>query len=258
MRYSFYVVFLLLSTAVHAAEFPTEQDKAAPCRPTVSCTADMASPGITELEAGYLYRSEGSAGNQSSIPFLVKFTNASWSQIQVGSNGYTSSHGSSTAQYFDDAQVGWKVHFLDQAESRPSISFSLAGNFPTAQNQSGYIRAYEALSTLYVSKDFGVIHADFNVGWNLLHLGSGELNQGFAALALSYSLSARWGVALESYYFSPADPVSSRDAGLRSAFSYAFHPWLIGDFGGDVGYIPSVRSYSLFAGLTIVPAVLWR
>jgi hypothetical protein len=34
-------------------------------------------------------------------------------------------------------------------------------------------------------------------------------------------------------------------------------PWLVFDFGGDVGWFPSTRAHSLFLGMTIIPVVLW-
>jgi hypothetical protein len=30
------------------------------------------------------------------------------------------------------------------------------------------------------------------------------------------------------------------------------------DVGGDAGWFPSTRAYSVFFGMTIVPVVLWR
>ena len=241
-----------------ALELPQESDKAVPCRPTISCTADLANPGTTELESGFLFNSQGGAGYQSSFPFLTKFTFAPWSQLQIGSNGYTVLHGETPGQYFDDVTVGEKVHVLDQTATLPSISFSTTANLPTAQNQNGYVRAYDALFAFYMSRDFGAIHADLNAGFNLLRIGNSPLTQKFISLALSYGLSARWSIEGESYYFTNASPVSSRDAGFRSALTYSLHPCLIFDLGGDTGFISTTRVYSVFMGFTLVPATMWR
>src|ERR1700722_2442530 len=102
------LAFMLHSSLSAALELPGDSDKAVPCRPTVSCTADLAAPGTTEFEGGSLFTSQGSAGNQTAFPILTKFTMAPWSQLQVGSNGYTVVHADPSAQYFDDVTVGNK------------------------------------------------------------------------------------------------------------------------------------------------------
>ena len=67
-----------------------------------------------------------------------------------------------------------------------------------------------------------------------------------------------FGVMVESYYFSNALPFSARDGGLLFAISASPRPWLVFDFGGDVGYFPKDRAYSTFVGMTIVPVKLWQ
>jgi hypothetical protein len=57
---------------------------------------------------------------------------------------------------------------------------------------------------------------------------------------------------------SDASPVSSRDGGFLFAFTHSPRPWLIFDIGGDIGWFPSTRSYSLFIGMSFIPLVLWR
>jgi hypothetical protein len=42
------------------------------------------------------------------------------------------------------------------------------------------------------------------------------------------------------------------------AIDHSPRPWLVFDCGGDVGFFPSTRAYSLFIGMTIVPVLLWR
>ena len=34
--------------------------------------------------------------------------------------------------------------------------------------------------------------------------------------------------------------------------------WLTFDVGGDVGFFPSTRAYSVFVGMSIIPAILWK
>jgi hypothetical protein len=62
---------------------------------------------------------------------------------------------------------------------------------------------------------------------------------------------------VENYYFTDAAPFAGPDGGCLFAISVSPRPWLVFDFGGDVGYFPSSRSFSSFVGMTIVPVRLW-
>ena len=120
------------------------------------------------------------------------------------------------------------------------------------------MRAYDALFTAHASKDLGRVHADLNVGANLWRLEDHPLPQGFVALALSADLVAPFGAMAEGYLFSGAAPVAARDGGFLFAFTHAPRRWLMFDLGGDVGFFPATRRYSVFVGMSVVPAVLWR
>jgi hypothetical protein len=234
-----------------------------PCRPTIACTADLVRPGALEIESGYLFRRLGGASGerQWTYPFLVKLTLDVPVQIQVGSNGYTAVRGPSPASFFDDALLGVKVHLHDQTPTTPSVSLSATASIPTFRHQEGFVPTYDALFTAYVTKDVGPVHGDLNVGINVWQVdggGGAPLPQGFAALALSMNLAAPFGAMVEAYYFSGAAPIAERDGGLLVALSHSPKPWLMFDVGGDAGWFPSSRAYSVFFGMTIVPVVLWR
>jgi hypothetical protein len=249
---------LLLPAAARAAGWPDDQDRVLPCRPTIACTADLVPPGTFEVEAGYLYRRSGTGEAQRSFPFLLKLTLATWAQLQVGSNGYTTADGPTPARFFDDVTAGLKVHVADQSRFAPSMALSGTLGIPTAAGQQGYVRIYDALFTAYASKDVGPVHADLNVGFNVWRLEQSPLAQGFGALALSADLVAPFGVMAEGYLFSDAAPVAARDAGFLFAFTHSPRRWLMFDAGGDVGLYRVTRAFSVFAGVTVIPAVLWR
>jgi hypothetical protein len=154
--------------------------------------------------------------------------------------------------------VGVKVHLQDQTRAIPSVSVSATASVPIPAPQQGYVRTFDAFLTGYVTKDVGPVHADANVGVNLWRLDGAPLAQGFGALALSVNLPRPFGAMAEAYFFSNAAPIASRDGGLLFALSHSPRPWLVFDFGGDVGWFPSARAYSVFFGMTIVPVVLWR
>ena len=247
------------SVRATAAEWPAE-DKTLPCRPTIACTADIIPPGTFEMEAGALVRQLGPNTRQWSFPFLAKLTLSPWVQVQAGSNGYTASRGDAPSSFFDDAELVVKIHLVDQSELAPSLSFSAQANLPTGSGELGYLPTYDALFTAYITKDFGPLHADWNVGlneWRLFDRAS-ALPQEFTALALSVPLAGPFGAMVEGYYFTSAAPVAPRDGGVLFAISHAARQWLIFDAGGDAGFFPSSREYSVFVGVSIVPAVLWR
>jgi hypothetical protein len=245
------------SSPARAAALPDDQMHSLPCRPTIACTADIVSPGLLEVEAGYLYRRLRGDVNQHSVPFLVKLTLAEWVQLQVGGNGPTFADRPVPVRYVDDVTAGFKFHLTDQARWLPSVSVSAALSIPLATAQ-GYLRTYDALFTAYLTRDFGWLHADLNVGLNLWRLEGPLAPQPWTALALSVGLPASFGVMLESYVFADAVPVAPKDAGLLAAISYSPRPWLVFDVGVDLGFIHSTRALSAFAGMTVVPVELWH
>jgi hypothetical protein len=265
-----------------AVETPDDRDKALPCRPTIACTADFVPPGTIDVETGVLFRHLGGGAaapagatsgggvrgegldagatgvtRQWSFPFLVKLTLAPWVQLQAGSNGYTAARGDAPAGFFDDAVVGAKFHFHDQTAATPSLSFSADVSIPTFPGL-GYERTYDAFFAAYVTKDIGYVHADFNAVLNVWRFDARPLEQGLVALALTANVPPPFGVMGEAYCESDASPVASRDGGFLFAFTHSPRPWLIFDMGGDVGWFPSTRSYSVFIGMSFIPAVLWR
>jgi hypothetical protein len=247
---------LLAATRNAGAADPPGETHTLPCRPTIACTADFVPPGTFEIETGTLFRQLGS-GRQWTLPFLAKLTLVQWFQFQFGSNGYSVARGRVPEQFLDDVQVGGKIHLVDQQALWPSLSVSALASIPTVQGQ-GYLRTYDALLTAYVTKDFGPLHADFNVGENVWRIERAPRPQEFVALAVSMTLLPPLGVMAESYYFTDAAPISMRDGGFLFALSQSPRPWLMFDCGGDIGMFPSTRAYSLFVGMTIVPVLLWQ
>ena len=195
---------------------------------------------------------------QRSFPVLFKLTLARWLQVQVGSNGYTVDSGDAPARYFDNVVLGLKFHLADQSGARPSFAITAAASLPTPSGQEGYVRAYDAFFTGHASKDVGRVHGDLNVGTYLWRLEDHPLPQVFGALALSTNLVDPFGVMVEGYVFSSAAPIATRDGGVLVAFTHSPRPWLTFDLGGDVGTFPATREYSVFVGMSIVPARLWR
>ena len=251
-------IAVVLAASAHAVELPGDDDHAVPCRPTIACTADLAAPGTLEIELGYLLRRLAPATSQRTTPLLIKLTVTRWLQLQVATSGAVMTDDRAKSAYLDNINLGAKAHLRDQSLRAPSLSFSVAASVPSGAGPAGAAATWGALFTLYVSKDVGWLHADFNAGVILSRLEGAPLAQGFITLALSTSLPRGFGLMLEGYAFGDASPSAGADAGLLAAICFQPRPWIVIDAGGDLGILPASRAGSLFAGVTIIPAVLWR
>jgi hypothetical protein len=237
-------------------ELPLDADVAKPCRPTISCTADIVAPGSLEVEMGAQYSKLGGDDRVWTFPVLLKQSLATWLQLQVGSNGYTilrSSPGVPIGRHVDNLIAGPKLHLLDQGDVAPSLAITAQASLPV------FADGHDAIFlTAHASKDVGPLHADLNAGaYTWWGEGNAEA-QPFGALALSVSPVTPFGFALEGYAFADALPYASRDGGLRAVVTTTPKPWLVFDVGGDVGFFPSARAATAFLGMTIVPVVFWR
>ncbi len=239
-------------------DLPDSRDDVHPCRPTISCTADIVAPGRFELEAGGLASSAANGGaHVVSVPFLLKQSFTHLLQLQVGSNGYTLVDSTPRVHYLDNVFFGPKLHLHDQGDLWPSLAFSAQVGL-TAFAATGYARHDDAFFTGFASKDIGFLHADWNVGTLMWGLNATPDVQLFTALAISPILAPPFGLAVEGYYFSNAPPFAPRDGGGRAYVGLTPRSWLTFDVGGDVGFFPSTRSFSLFVGVTMIPVVFWR
>lgn len=231
-----------------------------PCRPTVSCTADIVPPGAIEIEAGYLARRAPPRGYIHAEPLLIKLSLTEWVQLQLGGNGkvFTTGDVSRSLRFLDDISFGPKFHLKDQTAVSPSLAVSASLNVPSWDRQPEFPFAYDAAFWAYASKDVGPFHVDLNGGVNVWQFDFSPSWQEFVTLATSVALPRGLGAMLEGYYFTHAGPIAPHDGGLLMAMSWSPKPWLMFDAGGDVGWFPSTRSYSLFAGLTVIPYDFWE
>jgi hypothetical protein len=151
-----------IAMAVLAASRPTaanesdDQMRVLPCRPTISCSAEIVPPGALEVELGYAARHVRPNGFFHLQPLLLKLTILRWLQVQLGTNGYvfTSGDVSRTLGYVDDVSIGLKLHFLDQTDVAPSLAASAAVNIPTPYRNDTFPFAYDASFWIYASKDY--------------------------------------------------------------------------------------------------------
>jgi hypothetical protein len=254
------VVFLLLPLANASAGLPDASYRVLPCRPTVSCTADLVPPGALEIEAGYLARSISSGGFVHAQPFLAKLSLLERLQLQVGSNGkvITTGHVASEARYLDDISIGLKPKLLDQTPTLPSIAVSAALSIPSWDRHPDFPFAYDASFWGYVSKDIDIFHFDLNGGLNVWEFDLSASYQPFVTLAMGAPLAGPFGAILEGYAFADGGTrIAPKDTGILTGLTFAPEPWLMFDLGADAGALRQQRKWSLFTGLTVIPYDFW-
>jgi hypothetical protein len=237
-----------------------------PCRPTISCSADIVPPGAAEVEAGYAARRVAEGGYVQTEPLLLKLTLLRWLQLQAGTNALVDSVGAVPRRldYVDDFSIGAKLHLIDQTPVSPSFSVSASVAVPSFDRDEAFPVAYDASFWAYASKDFGAagspgsLHVDLNGGFDAVQFDlPGRRYRPFGALALTESLPWRLSLMAEAYAFGDGGPVAPRDAGVLGALGYSPEPSVMFDAGGDVSAFPGTRTFTLFAGVTFVPARFW-
>jgi hypothetical protein len=255
------VLATIVATASRAAAADDDEGmRVLPCRPTISCSADIVPPGALEIELGYAARRVSPSGFFHSQPLLVKLTLFTWLQVQLGTNGYVFPTGEvlRSLQYIDDVSVGLKTHFVDQTDVAPSLAASAALSIPTPYRNDTFPFAYDASFWLYASKDYGRVHIDLNGGLNVWQFDIGDRSlQPFVSLAGTVALPLGFGAMAEGYWFDYGGPIALRDAGLLMAGSYGPSRRVLFDAGVDVSFVPATRAYTLFAGVTFIPTRLW-
>lgn len=240
---------LLHAGSAYAVTWPDKDFVALPCRPTVACTADIVPPGMFEIEMGYqLRKTQLDTGH--SLPFVLKFSMFQWLQLQIGGGGL-SFRGDDI--HFEDLYAGFKFRLIEQTDVLPSFGFSAMLGSPVRAESEDYQRNWNGLFAAYVTKEKGIVHGDFNFGFNLLQMQAEPKVQLWGALAVSVALPHQFAIMGELWGMNDALPVATRDAGFLFALAWAPAPWLVFDIGGDLGLIQEVRQFSGFAGLTIIP-----
>jgi hypothetical protein len=235
----------------HEADAEHQSKHALPCRPTITCTADIVPAGDLEIESGVVSRKQRT-GFTLGAPVLLKYSMSHELQLQLGGNTLTAVRTQKRSTYFDNAVGGLKVHIVDQTEKRPSLAVSAALSVPTFR-ADGYERAYNGVFTAYATKDFGPIHLDLNLGVNAAGIDKVATGQGYAALAAETEFTTEFGAIVEGYVFSDAMPYVPEDAGIVFAFTHSPRSWLVFDAGGDISLYMSTRVYSTFFGATFIP-----
>lgn len=217
--------------------------KAQPCRPTVACTAELVPAGNVELEVGALATSPGTA-----INLLAKVSLRDWLQVQVGTDNFLLAT-AGEARVVDGVLAALKARLVEQGEVAPTVSLSARVAAPTWAPLPAAQATVDLFFTAHLSKDLGALHVDLN---GMLNVPALREVQGQAALALSTALPDGFGVAVEGHS-TFGNARLANDGGLRGVLTWSPVDHLVLDVGGDVGFFPRTRAWSLFVGLVLVP-----
>lgn len=222
--------------------------KAQPCRPTVACTAELVPAGNLEIELGGL-----SGATSTGINLLTKVSLIDRLQLQLGTDNFLLVDGSKVTA-IDGAVAVLKGQLFTQGGLRPTVAISARLALPTRASPLPAVQTTVDLGgTLHVSKDLAWLHLDLNGTLTVFGL---QEPQGQGALAFSTSLPANFGVALE-VHSTFGNPRRQNDGGVRGVVTWSPVDALVLDAGGDVGFFPITRAWSVFFGLVFVPTAQW-
>jgi hypothetical protein len=233
---------------------PAEQDsvEAQPCRPTIACMAEIVPAGYFEVEAGY-GGTQGSSTFAHSGLLLLKYSLLDRVQLQLATNSLFLAGPGLVPRAFDGVMPGLKVVLNGQGRFMPSNALSAHVMIPTQAFEGAKQQTVDAQGWWYISKDVGLLHADVNLVLNVFDLTGAPIPQGLASLALSFALPKGFGLFTEVYSaFGNADR-APLDGGSLNGISFSPIDEVVFDVGGDIGFYPGTRAFTLFAGVTFVP-----
>jgi len=224
-----------------------------PNRPSFANPATTTMPGVAELEFG-LQRTlfpDSSRGEFQSV--LVKLGITEDFELRLGWNGFARSldpRGDAQSGP-TDPNLGFTWRFLRQDSVGADLALSYAHKFPRASVEKGIgSGAADDALVFLASKDFGKLHADFNVLQTWVgQLDGPRIKLPAVALALTHPLSGAWGIGAEVY------AIGASEAGPRTVatlwnLSYQVSPRLVLDAGFDRGLNKEAARWDYYLGLT--------
>ncbi|MFL6672651.1 MAG: transporter [Massilia sp.] len=243
-----FAVLLLaaLAPAAGAADFAD----VTPYRPSVSNPAQLPAPGQLELEAGGL-----AAGNERSLPYLLKLAFSDTWGVLLGGDAYVRTHasGASNEGIGDTSLVLKRAFIVDDATA---FGLELGVKLPTASTAIGSGKSDWTLNTIY-SKDFGTLHVDANL--NATRLGAPDpgasRTQAGASTSFSVALDQHWTATWE--VSGTRNPGAPSTAQALAALSFAPDKRLVIDVGFAKGLNPASPGWSVFSGVVLPLASLW-
>ncbi len=251
-RLGFALSALLTGSALWSQAPPADPVPKA-CRPLFSTSAGLTDPGIVELEMGVQRISNRDGSEDRFVPTQLNFGINSWFDLRLGwsgpalrkdSQGERKSGGS-------DPVIGGQALFLSQARHGVDLGLAHWHKLPRASVAKG-IGTGRHDDTLLVtaSRTQGRWLLDLNAGANWIGRCSGEgrIRQAALSLAVTYAVTPRWNVTLDTYALAATElgphAISSVLAVRRDLTSD-----LCVDLGVEAGHTQGAPRLSLNAGL---------
>jgi hypothetical protein len=250
-------VALALPAALAAAD-PIQVN---PNRPTFATPAQTTQRGVAELEVGVEHTAWRDDADLFFTPYLLKLGVLSGFELRLGGNGLLrqTADAHPAVSGFGDLSLGAQWRFLHQGPL--GFDYAVQGDWklPTGSASKG-LGSGEADQTLMAlaSRDFGRVHADVNVLETWLGRPTiGHDRQPAATVSVSGTMTARWSLTGEVYTIGRTSSAARIVSNLW-ALAFKVSPRLVLDGGADVGLSHAAPRVSLFTGLTVGLARLYR
>jgi len=261
-----FLFLILLATCAATARAQgsnsNEPDFIVPSRPTVSNPAEFQKPGVLQLEYGYNANFHATGVSvQQDTPLALRFAVNRRLLLELDADSpFSQTSGGIRTTGAGDTQLGIQVVLQHESESRPGVAIAYFVKLPTASSTKGLGsgRVDHAWTGL-VSKDVRGTTIDFNFSYVLAGRtsSSGHVSSGQAALALSRSVSKRFGIQGE------ISGSSRQDLQLGSLFALGavtlqVNRRLVLDTGTRFGLTSDAPKVGIFAGFTVGIADLYK
>ena len=232
-----------------------------PNRPTFATPAQTTQRGVAELEAGVERSALRDESDLFYDPYLLKLGLLSSFELRVGGNGLLRQTADSgpAVDGFGDVTLGAQWRFRHRGPLGFDYAVQGTWKLPTASAAKG-LGSGEHDQTLMAlfSRDFGRFHADVNVletrVGRPLH---GHESQPAATVSVSGAMGERWSLTAEVYTIGRTSSAAAIVSNLW-ALAFKVSPRLVLDGGADVGLSHGAPRLSLFTGLTVGLARLYR
>jgi hypothetical protein len=241
-----------------------ESEFIVPARPSVSNPAQFQRPGVLQLEIGTTanFRARNGYRDQQDVPMALRFAVSRRILIELDTDSpYSPKELSGVRETgAGDTQLGIQAVILPESETRPGIALAYYIKLPTADERKGLGtgRVDHSFVGLF-SKTTKRTTVDLNAVYLLAGstLNRGHSSSGQAALALTQSLTKRFGVQGEI----SGNTRNDEQRGVMQALgvaTYQISRRAVVDGGVRFGLTPFAPKVGVVAGITFGIANLYR
>jgi hypothetical protein len=234
-----------------------DEPEVKPSRPGVANPAEIAEPGVLQLEFGYdsNFRAR-EVRAEHTMPVTLRYSVAKRLLLQLDSEVIRSETDEQTrdrAAGFGDTRVGFQFVAAEEGKGHPALAFAYFAKLPTADESKGLGtgRFGHKLVGL-LSKKVGKADVDFNAAYLLAGRedGPGWEHGGQGAVSVSRDFKNHYGFDAELSGQS-LDDVQPRGIFALGALRYTKGRRVVFDAGARFGLNPEAPRFGVFAGMTV-------